>query len=115
MTRTHPWLSPLIGGLLALGLAGTQACADNDGEIDDRPITTEERDACSGFCNEARSCDDEVDIDECASRCLDSLDLCFESQVDDATAELRECTSGDECSDVVACGFEVGSECFFGL
>ena len=105
------WLSPLLSMLLAAGLV--QACGT---ESDDRPaLTSEDRRDCANFCVAATNCDEDVDQAECTDQCVDALGLCFESQIDDATAELRECVGADECIEVVDCGFEVSAECFFGV
>ena len=106
------WLSPLLSMLIAAGLV--QACgseSDDNGPV----LTADDRRDCEDFCIAATNCDEEVDQAECADECVNALGLCFESQIDDATAELRECVGADECIEVVNCGFEVGAECFFGV
>jgi hypothetical protein len=112
--KFRPSLASLLALGLALGVLGTTSC-EEDGEVfDDAPLTAEQRGSCEDYCNEASACDDETDLAECNSSCVDALESCFESNVDEAAAELQACIDEDECLDVVQCSFQVSGECFFG-
>ena len=111
-------LRPALASRLALGLAlgvlGTTSCEEDNEVFDDAPLTAEQREACSIYCDRAAACDDDFDFTECNAECVDSLEECFEENVDEAADELATCIDEDECLDVVSCSFQVSGECFFG-
>jgi hypothetical protein len=114
--KFRPSIASVLAFGLALGVVATTSCEEhNDGDLfDEAPLTADQRDACTDYCNEATACDDELDLTECNDSCVDALESCFESNVDDAAAELRSCVDEPECLDVVQCSFQVSGECFFG-
>jgi hypothetical protein len=112
--KFRPSIACVLALGLALGVLGTTSC-EEDGEVfDDAPLTTAQRGACTDYCNEARACEDDLDLAECNDSCIDALESCFESNVDEAADELRNCIDENECLDVVQCSFQVSGECFFG-
>jgi hypothetical protein len=103
----------LIACALTIGIVNAVSCEDK--VFDDAQLTAEDRMACTEYCEEARACDDELDLAACQNQCVDSLEDCFEDQVHDATDELRSCIDKDTCLDVTNCSFQVAADCFFGL
>lgn len=118
--KTTSSLSIALACFVGLGFgiacgAGDELEDDAQGIDDDNMLTDQDRQACEDYCQDAKSCDDDLDVSDCMSSCVDGLQSCEEAELDEATSDLTSCTDNDECLDVVDCGFEVSSQCYFGL
>ncbi len=99
----------LLGGFMA---ATGLACEEDDGifGVTDLRIA----DACEDYCNQARACDDELDVDDCISRCENTLDDCMADEQEEAVDDVEACAE-ESCDDFTACTIGAGLQCSFGI
>jgi len=69
---------------------------------------------CYGYCNNLASCDPDVDEEACRNECEEQLDNCMDDEVDDAQAQLDECSDA-ACEDIAVCTIDAGAECYLGI
>lgn len=92
---------------LAMGFAIGAACEDGTGPL--RTATT-----CAAYCNQAKDCDEDIDLDECKEDCENAIDDCMDDEQEQALDDLDEC-SDEACSAFAACTIGAGLQCTFGL
>lgn len=110
LATNHGLSSSLFAIGLTLGmLTGLGGACDRDGT---GALRTEI--SCQDYCDQAKSCDDEVDVDACVSDCRNTVDDCMADEREEALDQLDECAA-ESCNDFGACTIEAGAECFFGL
>jgi hypothetical protein len=108
MNPAQHLLRPFLGLVLGLAAAQLPACERN-GTGDLRISRT-----CADYCAAAVGCNDDLDEDDCASRCEDAMDDCMADDQEDALDDLDACAE-DSCDDFAGCTIGAGLECAFGL
>ncbi len=93
---------------ICCGLAFAQAC-ERDGTGDIRVNAT-----CRDYCDQAKSCDDDVDEDDCRDRCEDAMEDCMSDEQEQALDDLDHCAVSD-CDEFGGCTIGAGLQCSFGL
>lgn len=99
----------LLVGLVLGGSLGV-ACSGED----DDPTPLNVRIACGNYCQQRADCNDEFEVDECETRCKDTMRDCQADEQDEAVRDLNGC-SEESCDDVVTCAIGAGTQCFFGI
>ncbi|MBC8067494.1 MAG: hypothetical protein IAG13_04100, partial [Deltaproteobacteria bacterium] len=85
-----------------------QAC-DREGTGDLRIRAT-----CNDYCDKAKECDDNVDEDDCQSRCESDMEDCQSDEQEEALDDLDDCAQ-DSCNEFLGCTIGAGLQCTFGL
>lgn len=93
----------VLSGLLMGALVGV-ACED------DTPATDDIGRACTNHCERWAECDDDVDFDGCLANCFNAINECPIEEVDEAIAELDDCTD-ESCEDLAQCSVDPASRC----
>lgn len=94
------------GGLVA------GACADEDDENGATSVRAEM--SCQDYCDRAKLCDDETNIDNCIDKCLDRIDDCMADEQEAALDQIDVCST-ESCDDFTGCTINAGAQCYFGL
>lgn len=76
------------------------------------PVRTEL--TCQDYCDKAKECDGDVDVDACVSDCKDTLDDCMADEQEQALDDLDSCAAGS-CDEFGGCTIGAGIQCTFGI
>lgn len=96
------WMGVMVGFLAA------QAC-EREGTGDIRTNAT-----CRDYCNQAKSCDDDLDEEDCRNRCESDMDDCQADEQEQALDDLDDCAT-KSCDEFVGCTIGAGLQCTFGI
>ncbi len=99
-------LALVLGGFAALI---TGACNDSD---DDLPLFG--RLDCQNYCERAKDCNDNTNVDNCVDNCIENMGDCQADEQQDALDQLNMC-SDVACNDFTGCSIDAGLTCYFGL
>lgn len=69
---------------------------------------------CADYCSTVAACDDDVEEDDCVSRCENTMEDCMADEQEHALDDLAACAE-ESCDDVAACRVGAGLQCTFGL
>ncbi|MBK6919891.1 MAG: hypothetical protein IPH07_21015 [Deltaproteobacteria bacterium] len=106
--KTRNGFGFLMFGILGFAMSQIGAC-ERDGTGDLRV-----HQSCKAYCQQAASCDDDVDEDDCISRCENTVDDCMADEQEQALDDLDVC-SDETCDEVASCTIGAGLQCAFGL
>lgn len=98
-----------LGLVLGVFVALLDAGCERDGTSDARVGRT-----CESYCSTVAACDDDVDEDDCVSRCENTMEDCMADEQEHALDDLDSCAE-ESCDDVGACRIGAGLQCTFGL
>lgn len=105
-------IKPMLLGLL-VGLS--YACAeDDDGGLFDGVSDLRISNACEDYCDQARTCSDDVDVDECRANCEDNMHDCMADEQKQAVEDVEDC-SAEACNEFLGCTIGAGLQCSFGI
>jgi hypothetical protein len=109
MHLTRPTLiRPLVAFALGLVLAQPVGCSDSNDS--DARIAS----ACHDYCETARMCNDEIDMDNCQANCEDGMNDCMHDELPQALDDLENCAA-ESCDDFLGCSIGAGLQCTFGI
>ncbi len=69
---------------------------------------------CEDYCDRIVVCDDETDVMQCNTDCVDAANNCQNDELDSSLEELDEC-SMESCDDIGRCSLGAGLECYLGI
>ncbi|NVB38599.1 hypothetical protein G6O69_12230 [Pseudenhygromyxa sp. WMMC2535] len=98
----------LVAGL-GFGLVLGACAGDLDGTGDLRTQIS-----CEDYCAQAKSCDEDLDEQDCIDNCVDTIDDCMADEQEEALDQIDECAT-EACGDFAGCTIDAGAACYFGL
>lgn len=70
--------------------------------------------SCNDYCEQAKTCDDGVDVEACENDCFEAMSNCQADEQEQALNDIDSC--GEEaCSEFVRCSIGAGLQCTFGI
>ncbi|MCR9160006.1 MAG: hypothetical protein ACE37F_38215 [Nannocystaceae bacterium] len=104
----------ILFSLLCAAALTVQIGCDNDddgvGVIEELQIEG----SCNDYCEQAKSCDDGVDVEACENDCFDAMSDCQADEQEEALNDIDSC-SEEACSEFVGCSIGAGLQCSFGV
>jgi len=102
-------LRPLVFVLCGAGAMLAGACNEPG---DDLPPFG--RLDCENYCDRAKDCNDNTDVDKCVDKCVKNMGNCQADEQQDALDQLDACHDV-ACNDFAGCAINAGLTCYFGL
>ena len=106
-TTTILVIALLGGSATGFGIA----CGSGDGGATQAQI----EDSCHDYCVRGKDCDSSLDVNDCRSRCENTLNDCMADEQGAAADDVESCSQKDTCDHFLGCTVGAGLQCTFGI
>jgi hypothetical protein len=105
---------PFLFALAAFTGIALGACRHKPSDGDGAGASIKVKSACDSYCAKAKTCKDDMDEQECRSKCQNAMTDCQADEQKTALKRLDDCAN-ESCDDFIGCTINVGATCVFGL